>query len=255
VSASAQRRAELTVAIRQAYTENRDVYGSIRITRELNHQGIDCGRKLVAKIMREEELRAVSFRKFRVVTTDSKHGLPVADNLLEQDFTAEAPNLVWAADITYVPTDEGTLYVAGIKDLCTRKIVGLSMGARMPAELVIAALRLAVGRENPGPGLIHHSDRGSQYASHAFQEELAAHGLICSMSGKGNCYDNASMESFWGTLKQELVYQRRFRTREEARQAVFEYIEVFYNRQRRHSALGYVSPAEYEAQVKQLQAA
>lgn len=249
-SASQERRETLMEQIQQSYEQNRKVYGSPRLAMELKDQGIACCRNTVAKLMRLLELQAVTVRRFKVKTTDSRHGLAVAENLLEQDFSAAAPGRIWVGDITYIPTDEGVLYLAGIKDLCTRKIVGWSMGERMPAELVCAALEMAIGRERPEVGLIHHSDRGSQYASGTFQDLLKRHQITCSMSAAGNCYDNASMESFWGSLKQEMVYQGKFQTREEARAAVFEYIEVFYNRQRRHSSLGYVSPVEFERQVK-----
>jgi putative transposase len=248
-------REKLQDQLQQSYQQNRGVYGSPRLAMELKALGMACCRNTVAKLMRLAGLRAVSARQYKVVTTDSKHGLPVADNLLNQDFFCPEPDRIWVGDITYIPTDEGVLYLAGIKDLCTRKIVGFSMGERMPAELVIDALKMALGRQRPGPELIHHSDRGSQYASKAFQGLLQEHRITCSMSGKGNCFDNASMESFWGTLKQELVYPRHFQSRQEARQAIFEYIEVFYNRMRRHSSLGYVSPAQYERQAKTRQAA
>ena len=249
------RQQKLMDQIRQSYQQNRGVYGSPRLALELKDLGFACCRNTVAKLMHLSGLQAITVKRFKVKTTDSSHGLPVAENLLQQDFSATAPNQMWVADITYIPTDEGVLYLAGIKDLCTRKIVGWSMDERMPAELVMAALQMAVGKEHPAAGLLHHSDRGSQYASTTYQDQLTAYGITCSMSRRGNCYDNASMESFWGSLKQELVYQRKFRTREEAKAAIFEYIEVFYNRQRRHSSLGYVSPAEFERQVKTRQAA
>jgi transposase InsO family protein len=249
-----QRQEALMRQLQQSYERNDGVYGSPRLHLELKDQGLACCRNTVARLMQQMQLRAVTCRKFRVQTTDSGHGLPVAANLLQQDFQAQAPNQVWVADITYVFTDEGVLYLAGIKDLCTRKIVGWSMDRRMPAELVCDALKMALGREHPAAGLIHHSDRGSQYASRAFQDLLAEHGIRCSMSAAGNCYANAAMESFWGSLKQELVYQRRFRTAEAARAAIFQYIEVFYNRQRRHSALGYISPEQFERQVTTTQA-
>jgi putative transposase len=254
-SASQVRREKLMAQIQQSYEQSRRVYGSPRLTLELKDLGFTCCRNTVARLMHLLDLQAVTVKRFKVRTTDSSHGLPVAENLLQQDFSAAAPNLVWVTDITYVPTDEGVLYLAGIKDLCTRKIVGWSMDERMPAELVMAALQMAIGKEHPGAGLICHSDRGSQYASAKYQDLLELNGITCSMSGRGNCYDNASMESLWGSMKQELVYQRNFKTREEARAAIFEYIEIFYNRQRRHSSLGYVSPIEFERQVKTRQAA
>jgi putative transposase len=254
-SVSARRREELMIQLRQSYEQNRRVYGSPRLWLELKDLGLGCCRNTVAKLMRLLGLQAITVKRFRIQTTDSKHGLPVAENLLGQDFGVAETNRVWVGDITYIPTDEGTLYLAAVKDLCSRKIVGWSMNDRMPAELVIDALKMAIGREQPAAGLIHHSDRGSQYASGKFRDLLKDHGITCSMSAAGNCYDNASMESFWGSVKQELVHQRRFNTREEARAAIFEYIEIFYNRQRRHSSLGYVSPEEFERQVKTRQAA
>ena len=214
VSEAQVHREKLMEQIQQSYPHNRGVYGSPRLVLELKDQGLACCRNTVARLMRRLDLQAVTVKSFKVRTTDSRHHLPVAENLLQQDFTAAQPNQVWAADITYIHTGEGVLYLAGIKDLCTRKIVGFSMDARMPAELVMAALTMAIGREHPGAGLIHHSDRGSQYASGVFQDLIKGQGLICSMSGRGNCYDNASMESFWGTLKQELIYRRQFLTRE-----------------------------------------
>lgn len=180
------------------------------------------------------------------MTTDSKHALPVADNRLQQDFTASKADERWAADITYLWTGEGWLYLAVVLDLFSRRIVGWSMQARLHKQLVLDALVMALGRRRPAPGLLHHSDRGSQYASTDFQEALGAAGILCSMSRRGNCFDNAVVESFFGTLKVEMVYRCRFATRQQARQEVFEYIELWYNRVRRHSALGYVSPAEFE---------
>jgi transposase InsO family protein len=182
-----------------------------------------------------------------VRTTDSSHGLPVAENLLSREFHRSASNQAWVSDITYVPTDEGWLYLATTLDLYSRRIVGWSMRERMTSDLVIDALAMAVEQRHPPSGLIHHSDRGSQYASAAFRKMLAAHGMICSMSRKGEVYDNAVIESFYGTLKRELVSRSQYATRDDARRAIFEWIEVFYNRQRLHSSLGYLSPADYEA--------
>jgi transposase InsO family protein len=170
----------------------------------------------------------------------------VAKNLLDRDFTASSPDQRWVCDITYIPTDEGWLYLAGVMDLHSRRIVGWSMAEHMEAELCVRALNMAVTRRRPPAGLLHHSDRGVQYTSESYQEILKVHGLICSMSGKGDCYDNAAKESFWATLKTELIYQEHFATREQARTAIFEYIEVYYNRKRLHSALGYKSPAAFE---------
>jgi transposase InsO family protein len=250
-----QRREELKMQIHTSYQANRQVYGSPRIHQELKAQGITCCRNTVAKLMKQMGLSAVTVKPFRVRTTDSNHGFAVAENLLDQEFEAQRPNQVWLADITYIPTEEGWLYLAGIKDLCTRKIVGWSMAEHLRAELVRDALAMAIGRQCPGSDLIHHSDRGVQYACREFQAALTNHGIVCSMSRKGNCYDNAPMESFWGTLKQELVYRRPFPSRAEARRAIFEYIEIFYNRQRRHSALDYASPEQFERQALKEQAA
>jgi len=198
--------------------------------------------------MRQSGLRAVVAPRFRV-TTDSKHALPIAENRLDRDFAAPAANRKWAGDITYLWTGEGWLYLAVVLDLFSRRVVGWSMQATLDRSLVLEALESALGHRRPEAGLIHHSDRGSQYASADFQAALEAAGIVCSMSRRGNCYDNAAVESFFGTLKQELVRRQRFATREVARQAAFEYIEVWYNRQRRHSSLGYLSPAEFERQA------
>jgi transposase InsO family protein len=204
--------------------------------------------------MRLSGIRAQRKRRF-VVTTDSRHNLPVAENILGRAFAVEGPDRVWASDITYVPTDEGWLYLAGVLDLGMKGVVGWSMGENLDRALVMDALRMAYHRRRPGAGLVHHSDRGSQYASRDYQALLSAYGMRSSMSRKGDCWDNAPMESFFATLKKELIHQRRFRTREEARREIFEYIEVFYNRERLHSSLGYVSPAEYERQLAVKEAA
>ena len=235
----------LLMEIRAIHSAKREVYGSPRIHAELKAQGLRLGEKRVARLMCENGIRAKQKRKFKV-TTDSKHSHPVALNLLARDFEATAPNQKWAADITYIPTTEGWLYLAAIMDLYSRMIVGWSMSSRMTRRPVLDALDMAVGRRRPGPGLLHHSDRGSQYACGDYQEALRGHGMLCSMSRKGDCWDNAPMESFFHTLKTELVNHRRYQTRWEAKADIFEYIEVFYNRARRHSALGYQTPAEYE---------
>lgn len=206
------------------------------------------------RLMRLSGIRAQRKRRF-VVTTDSRHNLPVAENILGRAFAVEGPDRVWASDITYVPTDEGWLYLAGVLDLGMKGVVGWSMGENLDRALVMDALRMAYHRRRPGAGLVHHSDRGSQYASRDYQALLSAYGMRSSMSRKGDCWDNAPMESFFATLKKELIHQRRFRTREEARREIFEYIEVFYNRERLHSSLGYVSPAEYERQLAVKEAA
>lgn len=236
----------LRTAIHEAYAASRQTYGSPRVHAALAAQGVKCCVNTVAKIMHEDGLCARRRRRFKA-TTDSSHGLPVAENLLARNFVRSAPNQVWVSDITYIPTDEGWLYLATTLDLYARRIVGWSMCERMTSDLVIDALQMAVAQRNPPKGLMHHSDRGSQYASADFQRMLTAHGMICSMSRKGEVYDNAVMESFYATLKRELVHEARYATRDDARKAIFEWIEVFYNRQRLHSSLGYRCPADYEA--------
>jgi len=244
-SAQARRRVQLRAVIREVHEHSRRTYGSPRVSAALKAGGVACCVNTVARIMRADGLRAKTKRKFKA-TTDSSHGLPVAANLLDRAFTRSRPNEVWVSDITFIPTDEGWLYLATELDLYSRRIVGWAMSERMTSDLVIAALTMALEQRRPLAGLIHHSDRGSQYASGAFQKLLAAHGLVCSMSRKGEVYDNAVMESFYGTLKRELVNFARYATRQEAKQAIFEYIEVFYNRQRLHSTLGYRSPVDFE---------
>lgn len=235
----------LLVEIKAIHSAKRETYGSPRVHAELKAQGLRLGEKRVARLMRAGGIRAKQKRKFKA-TTDSRHSHPVAPNLLARDFEAIAPNQKWVADITYIPTREGWLYLAAILDLYSRMVVGWSMSSRMTRRLVLDALDMAVGRRRPGPGLLHHSDRGSQYACGDYQEALTTHGMLCSMSRKGDCWDNAPMESFFHTLKTELVHHRDYQTRGEAKADIFEYIEVFYNRSRRHSCLGYLAPAEYE---------
>ena len=235
----------ITQRIRQHFEVSRQTYGSPRILRDLCEEGIACGKHRVAKLMKQAGLCALLPRRFQV-TTDSRHTLPVAQNLLNQDFTSSKADERWAADVTYLWTGEGWLYLAVVLDLFSRRVVGWSMQASLHKQLVLDALGSALGHRRPEAGLIHHSDRGSQYASADFQQALEAAEITCSMSRRGNCYDNAVVESFFGTLKQELVSRCSFATREVARQEVFEYIEVWYNRQRRHSSLGYVSPVEFE---------
>jgi putative transposase len=234
---------ELLRQIREVHTQSRRLYGSPRITAELKKQGVRCGKNRVARIMREHSIRGeVKRRRFRR-TTDSRHPYALASNLLVERSQTEG---VWASDMTYVPTSEGWLYVAAVMNVKSRRIIGLSMSDKLSQGLASDALRDAVGRQSPSEGLIHHSDRGRQYASYAYQELLRGYGMIPSMSRSGNCYDNAYVESFFGTLKTELVHGERYRTRLEARLSIFEYVEVFYNRQRSHSALGYRSPEQYE---------
>jgi transposase InsO family protein len=244
------RRRELAGKIRDAHRRSRRTYGSPRIHRELLAGGEKVCRKTVARIMRQEEIRSIIPRRFVIRTTDSKHDQPVHENRLNREFFAEKPNQKWCADITYVPTRQGTLYLAAVIDLFSRKIVGWSMNDTMQVDLVADALKMALARREPDAKLLHHSDRGSQYAAGVYQLLLNKHGIICSMSRTGNCYDNAVMESFFGTLKNECVYPHgEYANFQQARQSIFDYIEVFYNRKRRHSSLGYVSPEEYEASI------
>lgn len=249
-SARALRRTELTVKIRTVHDQNRRVYGSWRVHRALVDQGEKVCRNTVARVMKAQGIQAKTHRRFRVHTTDSNHPHPIAPNLLDRQFKVEAPDTVWTSDITYIPTGEGFLYLAGVMDLCSRKIVGWSMGGTMEASLVCRAFTMAVNARRPGPGLLHHSDRGVQYACGQYRRLLDEHGARASMSRTGNCYDNAPTESFWGKLKTELVHHETFATRAEAARAIFDYIEVFYNRQRLHSALGYVSPEQFEAALR-----
>jgi putative transposase len=241
-----QRRDALVVEIRAIHAEFKARYGSPRIQKELVARGQGCCVNTVAKLMRDNDIQAKTARKFRVTTTDSNHDLPVADNILDRQFNPSEANETWVADITYIPTLEGFLYLAAVEDLYSRRIVGWSMDDNMESRLVVDALEMAVQRRLPDEKLLAHSDRGSQYASAHYQRLLGRHGITCSMSRRADCWDNAPMESFFASLKKELVHDARFATRAEARAAIFEYIEVFYNRQRRHSSLGYVSPAEYE---------
>ena len=244
-SAREQRQHALLVDIRAIHAEFHARYGSPRIHAELADRGHDCCLNTVAKLMRGHGIQAKSARKFRC-TTDSNHDLPIADNLLDRQFDPTGPNEVWVTDITYIPTREGWLYLAAVEDLYARRVVGWSMAQTLESRLVVDALALAVQRRLPGAGLLAHSDRGSQYASDHYQTLLGQHGITCSMSRRADCWDNAPMESFFASLKKELVHDAHFATRVQARAAIVEYIEVFYNTKRRHSSLGYVSPAEYE---------
>ncbi len=244
----ARRRAELGERIARIHADSRGRYGSPRVFKQLKHEGETVGRKRVESIMQERQLQGKCPRKRVPRTTDSAHDKPVAENVIERDFSATAANQKWVADITYIDTDEGWLYLATVMDCFSRRIVGWCAADHLRAELVEQALTMAVKSRgiDRDQGLVHHSDRGVQYASGMFQALLSQHGIVCSMSRKGDCYDNAVMESFFGTLKTEL--DEPLPTRAAARLALFEYIEVFYNRQRLHSTLGYVSPAAYEAQ-------
>src|SRR5258705_388094 len=232
-----------------AHGDSRGTYGSPRIHAELDAAGVAVCENTVAKVMRAEGVRSITARKFRCRTTDSAHAHPIADNVLNRDFAAAAPDRKWAADISYVETDQGWLYVAVVIDLCTRRIAGWAMADHLRAELCTDALSMALGRRNPkaDAGLVHHSDRGCQYACGAYRELLEARAITCSMSRRGDCYDNALAQSFWGTLKRELVHPQHYATRAQATASIFEWIECWYNRKRRHSALGYKSPEEFEA--------
>jgi putative transposase len=236
--------AALLKLIREIHEQTKAAYGSPRIYLELKGRGIPVGKARVERLMRENSLRGRHKRRFKA-TTDSKHSLPVAPNRLNQNFETERPDQVWTADITYLATGEGWLYLAIVLDLYTRQIVGWAIRERMTKDLVIDALRMAWFRRRPAPGLIHHSDRGSQYCSHEFQKQLADYGILASMSRKGNCWDNAPSESFFNSLKNERVHGARYETRDEARADAFDYIEVFYNRRRRHSSLGGISPVSF----------
>jgi putative transposase len=242
----------LLLKIKKSHQQSRQTYGSVRIYKDLREDGETCSRKRVAKIMKQAGIKAKMQKRFKVTTKANPAAIP-APNLLQQDFSAQTFNQRWVADFTYVSTKEGWLVVATVMDLFSRRIVGLSMSERMKDDLVITALQQALIHRQPDAGLIHHSDRGSQYTSQDFQSLLAAYGITASMSGTGNSYDNAAMESFYHTLKTEHIYFEHYETREQAKQSIFEYIEVFYNRQRRHSTLGYVSPMIFEKQWQQQQ--
>jgi transposase InsO family protein len=231
--------------IKEIHRKSRNRYGSPRITHELRKNGVNCSKNRVASLMRKNYIQAKAKKKFKA-TTNSKHNYPVAVNLLNQQFQADYPNQVWASDITYVWTSEGWLYLAAILDIWSRKIVGWAMSNRQTKELVVQALKQAIGRRSIESGIIHHSDRGSQYASNEYKKVLNKYGFKQSMSKKGDCYDNAIMETFFHTLKTELIYWEHYKTRDDARRSIFEYIEIFYNRERLHSSLEYNSPEEYE---------
>lgn len=235
----------LTEKIKAVHQESRQTYGAERIHAELRDQGIHCSKNRIIRLKRKAGIMAKARRRFKV-TTDSKHDLPIKNNLLNRNFKVAAPDTHWAVDITYIPTKEGWLYLAVVMDLFSRKVIGWSMNGHMKTELVKSALLMALKDRPVMKGLMHHSDRGSQYASEEYQSLLSQHGIICSMSRKGNCWDNAVVESFFHTLKTELIYHFFYKTREEAMQSIFEYIVVFYNRKRRHSTLGYQSPERYE---------
>ena len=244
----------LAVTIAAIYAENHGRYGSPRVQMELRERGQRSGRKRIARLMRLQGLRARPKRRYRT-TTDSRHGLPVSPNLLARRFAVAQPNTAWVTDMTYLWTPEGWLYLAVMIDLFSRRVVGWSMSERLDRKLALDALRMALAQRCPQPGLIHHSDRGSHYASGDYRQQLTSHGLRSSMSRRGDCWDNAVAESFFASLKLELIYQVPWRTRDEVRTALFEYIELFYNRRRRHSSLGYLSPVEFERRNQRLLAA
>lgn len=245
-SLRAEANTQIVKRMERAQRKHRGCYGRRRMTPEMSEElGRPINHKRIGRLMRAHDLSSRKRRRFRVVTTDSKHPHPVAPNVLERDFASSAPNQKWLADLTYVPTDEGWLYVALVLDLYSRKMVGWAMSEAMPQELTLAALRVALGWRDPDAGLVHHSDRGSQYAAHDYRDVLRARGITVSMSRKGDCWDNAPMESANGTVKVECVNDAHFKTRAEAERAIVEYIG-YYNTERRHSALGNISPAEFE---------
>ena len=243
----AARRRELAAKAREVHRDSRCTYGSPRVYHELKAQGVACCENTVAKLMKQQDIRPIVRRRFKVRTTDSAHAHPVAPNVLDRQFAAAAPDRKWAADITYVATGEGWLYLAVVLDLCSRKVVGWAMADHLRSGLCADALEMALKRRRPGEGLLHHSDRGVQYACGEYRDLLRSQGIGCSMSRAGDCYDNAVVESFFKTLKAELVYHERYATREQARRSVFEYVEVFYNRKRLHSSLSDQSPEQFEA--------
>ena len=236
---------KLMTQIRQAHTKSRGTYGSPRIHAELVAQGIACGIHRVARLMQRNGLQAKGKRRYKR-TTNSRHAYPIVPNLLNRQFEAKAPNQKWVGDITYVPTGEGWLYLATVIDLYSRRVVGWAMADNMRQELTLTALNMALSQQKPKSGLLHHTNRGSQYAAKQYRRILQRHQIQVSMSRSGNCYDNAPMESFFATLKAELAHYGWYTTRRQARAEIFEYIEVFYNRQRRHSSLGYLSPLQFE---------
>lgn len=250
---SARRREDrrLGEKVKQSHEKSRKTYGARRIRQELVEDGETISRTRVGRLMKQQGLESKSQRKFKA-TTNSNHDRPVAPNLLDREFLVEQPDTVYAGDITYIPTEEGWLYLAVLIDLYSRAVVGWAMSERMTAPLVKDALMMATWKRKPSKGLMVHSDRGSQYASDLYQKTLRKHGFICSMSRKGNCWDNAPSESFFHTLKTELTHHRRYQTRQEAKQEIFEYIEVFYNRQRRHSTIGYQTPLGYEKENRKI---
>jgi len=249
-SAQAQRREAVRQAVVESHEGSHRVYGYRKVHADVVERGLLCSAEMVRRVMRAEGRCARHRRRF-VITTDSRHDQPVAPNVLAREFAAERPNEKWVGDITYIWTEEGWLYLAAVLDLCSRRVVGWAMSRRIDAALVCEAMHAALRQRLPGGALLHHSDRGSQYASEAFADVLELHGIECSMSRKGNCWDNACMERFFCSLKTEWSNHYRYQTRDEARQSIFEYIEVFYNRKRRHQALGYLSPVAFEEALEE----
>ena len=239
----------LSDKIKAIFQESKETYGSPRIYEELKENGVSCSQKRVARLMQAQKISAVERKRF-VITTDSDHEMPVAENLLARTFEAETPDTRWTADITYLWTGQGWLYLAVILDLFSRRIVGWSMSETIDRHLVVSALDAAISGRNPSEELLCHSDRGSQYASDDYQKRLKENGIVCSMSRRGNCWDNAPTESFFAGLKKEMVHRTYFATRQQARSAVFFWIEIWYNRKRRHSALGYLSPEAFEKKYR-----
>jgi putative transposase len=248
-SARSQADEVMAAKIEAVYAASRCTYGSPRVTAALQAQGETIGRHRVARLMRAAGLQGRQRRRYRVRTTDSRHDEPIAPNRLAAAAPPTRPDAVWVTDITYVDTDEGWLYLAGVLDLYSRRLIGWAMASSLETALPLAALHMALRQRRPAAGVLHHSDRGCQYASAAYRQVLADHGCLASMSRRGNCYDNATIEAFWSTLKHELIYRRRFTTRSQATTAIFDYIECFYNRSRLHSALGFKSPLDYESNL------
>jgi transposase InsO family protein len=244
---SARNRADeqLSAQVREIHKSSKKLYGSPRVHAELRSNGARIGRKRVARLMKCQGLQGKKTRRFRIVTTDSQHTYPVAPNVLNRQFTPSAPNQAWAADITYFPTKEGWLYLAVVIELFSRRVVGWSMSTFIDANLVLGALHMAIQSRQPRPGLVVHTDRGSQFACRVYRDCIMVHGIVASMSRKGNCWDNAVVESFFASMKVEMD-EGKLLARSEARSAIFEYIEVWYNRQRRHSTIGFLSPMEFE---------
>lgn len=250
-SARATADAALLVRVRASYRDSDQTYGAPRIHQDLQDEGVHVGKKRVARVMRRDGLAARASRRAWVHTTDSTHAYPIAENLLDRQFAVSQVDRVWVSDITYVPTRLGFLYLAVVIHLASRRVVGWAMREDLAAELALGALRMALAARRPAPGLVHHSDRGVQYACGAYRQLLEANGLRASMSRKGNCWDNAVAESFFATLEWELIARRDWRSPDEARYDIFAYIETWYNRRRRHSSLDYRSPAHYEAQLRE----